>query len=920
MVEKVQVLGRTGRNSLQKSTTFNVSGKRQSQFQRLNYSPSVPGPISIDSNFRYNTLLIHADGTSGANNTVFLDNSGANTYIPFNGTYSNYFDGSSKLVATVAAPGTGSVTYEAWFRLPSGTGCITNSRSGDTADGVDISVGANRQIVVTYQNVVLFSGTTNQVSFDTWYHVAVVRNGTTNWTVYLNGTSIGTFTSSNNLTSTYLSIAQNNPTNNNSPFTGHISNVRVTNSAVYTSNFTPSTVPLTSSTSPQLLTCQSPIIVDNSTNNRTITITGNPLISSGGTAVKIGAGKPLQGTFSPFSQTGWSNLFNGSTDYLQFPRAAGLITTGPFTVEAWVNIAAHKASNIIIADQYWSTGQNGGWNIAVDGSGFVVFSASEQVFNTFPAVVTSSSAISVNTWYHIAVVRDQNNFLNLYVNGALAARPVLYNFDLSRNTGGTQTNWLTNIGITNADGTNYNFINGYVSNARIVKGIAVYTEPFNPPTTPLSTIGTPDNTTLLTCRDNRLRDSSLNANALTIGGTPSVQVYSPIVNNNYSTTSVGGSFYLNGTSEYITPQVPSIDFTGDFTIECWAYDLGSTAYGTLLGWRTAGVSYTGFILQRNNSANNLTCQVTISGTAVNLNQTSGTYLKNSWNHVAIVRSGTTVTLWVNGVSAATGTVSGTVSPGTSMWIGQDPQNIIASTYFAGYISNYKVVNGKALYTSTFTPPTAPATTSDAPVLLLNGTNSGIIDNTGRNNLTTYGSAAVSSTQSKFGGTSISFNGTTDYITTTSVSNIQAFGSGDFTVEMWVYFNNTTGTQVLFDGRPSGTSTTVNYAVLTYASTLNYYTNNGNPSITGSALNANQWYHIALCRSGTSTRLFVNGIQVGSTLSDSQSYINGANRPILGADGNVVGSYFNGYIDDLRISKVARYTSNFTPPTAAFADQ
>ena len=96
MVEKVQVLGRTGRNSLQKSTTFNVSGKRQSQFQRLNYSPTVPSPISIDSNFNLNTLLIHADGTPGANNTVFLDSSTSATTInigagkPQQGTFSPF--------------------------------------------------------------------------------------------------------------------------------------------------------------------------------------------------------------------------------------------------------------------------------------------------------------------------------------------------------------------------------------------------------------------------------------------------------------------------------------------------------------------------------------------------------------------------------------------------------------------------------------------------------------------------------------------------------------------------------------------------------------------------------------------------------------------------------------------------------------
>ena len=76
---------------------------------------------------------------------------------------------------------------------------------------------------------------------------------------------------------------------------------------------------------------------------------------------------------------------------------------------------------------------------------------------------------------------------------------------------------------------------------------------------------------------------------------------------------------------------------GDFTWETWAYDTGGTGNGTLLGWRTG--SWTGFIVQRNNS-NNLVVSIN-NGT--NITQTSGTYLTNQWNHVALVRSGTTVT-------------------------------------------------------------------------------------------------------------------------------------------------------------------------------------------------------------------------------------------------------------------------------------
>jgi hypothetical protein len=90
---------------------------------------------------------------------------------------------------------------------------------------------------------------------------------------------------------------------------------------------------------------------------------------------------------------------------------------------------------------------------------------------------------------------------------------------------------------------------------------------------------------------------------------------------------------------------------------------------------------------------------------------------------------------------------------------------------------------------------------------------------------------------------------------------------------------------------------------------------------GSAIPTNEWVHLAICRASGSTKMFVNGTQSGSTYSDSNVYLNSANRPLIASNGFTIGgspSYFTGYIDDLRITKgIARYTAAFTPPTAAF---
>jgi hypothetical protein len=66
-------------------------------------------------------------------------------------------------------------------------------------------------------------------------------------------------------------------------------------------------------------------------------------------------------------------------------------------------------------------------------------------------------------------------------------------------------------------------------------------------------------------------------------------------------------------------------------------------------------------------------------------------------------------------------------------------------------------------------------------------------------------------------------------------------------------------------------------------------------------------------------MFLNGTQVGSTYADNNSYLACSLRIGYFNDGSTTNS-FNGYMDDMRISDYARYTGNFTPPTASFANQ
>ena len=154
-----------------------------------------------------------------------------------------------------------------------------------------------------------------------------------------------------------------------------------------------------------------------------------------------------------------------------------------------------------------------------------------------------------------------------------------------------------------------------------------------------------------------------------------------------------------------------------------------------------------------------------------------------------------------------------------------------------------------------------------------------------------------------------------------------FGSGDFTLEFWVYFNSLTDpgdgyTVLSFKGTTGGFGP---WIVLKVAGAIYFRMSTSGSSwvynVNGNVLSATTWHHIAMCRSGTSAYGFCDGVQVGSTGSVSGALVSNSAAVTFGSYGTGAGAnttQLNGYFDDMRVTKgVARYTSNFTPPTAAF---
>jgi hypothetical protein len=172
-----------------------------------------------------------------------------------------------------------------------------------------------------------------------------------------------------------------------------------------------------------------------------------------------------------------------------------------------------------------------------------------------------------------------------------------------------------------------------------------------------------------------------------------------------------------------------------------------------------------------------------------------------------------------------------------------------------------------------------------------------------------GSTAISTAQSKFGGASAYFDGTGSYLSVAGSTDL-AFGTGDFTVEFFVNINLARAYGFFY----FTTGTAPNFLIATGSSgrTLRVFVSGSVIDLNGpTTLALNTWYHVAVTRSGSTVRVFLNGIQEESGTCSSD-FTN--TTAIIGEDLDPI----DAYIDELRVTKgIARYTANFTPPTAAF---
>ena len=628
---------------------------------------------------------------------------------------------------------------------------------------------------------------------------------------------------------------------------------------------------------------------DGSTSNHTITANGNV----------------TQGSFSPFARPdgewGWS--FDGSGDNLKVPDSTDFdCGTGDFCLELFI-FSGGAASNPILITF------GGGFYLQLKDSmtDISFYTGSTEI------VYSGSASLTDNAWHHIAITREGSS-LRHFLDGSLVK--TTSNSDAVNGSGEVL------IG-TNTNGSSLAWT-GLISNLRLVNGSAVYTSAFTVPTSKLTAV---TNTKLLTCQSNRLVDNSTSAHTVTPSGNASVSAFGPFLTDAaYDPAVNGASAYLDGSGDFVTiPQTTDMDLSGDFTVECWAYFNEIKAMSFVNKWGGSGKF--GWILYHT-SGGTLQFYSGNSGSLGSVTAFNKGVTVGQWYHIAVARTGNTLSTFVNGVRTATATDTSNNTASTTTHVGTDGTSTTTWS-IPGYLSDVRVIKGTAAYNgTTYTIPTAPLTAVTNTKLLLNMADGQAIDSAAQNNLTLYGNAKISTGQAKFGDTSLLLDGTGDYAELTD-TNVGNFGTGNFTIECWFRSDQFDSLRTL-----ASKYTTVNgfrsWRLVFQSSSklqLDITADGGGSNIqnllTAATFNANTWYHLAVVRNGATISIYINGTADSNTLNyGTATVFTSPTSVLIGAQSNSSGTryYFDGYIDDFRISKMARYTGNFTAPTEPFPDK
>lgn len=594
--------------------------------------------------------------------------------------------------------------------------------------------------------------------------------------------------------------------------------------------------------------------------------------------------------------------FDGSGDYLivgDSDFANSIPALDEFTVEFWVRFDRTTNFEFLMGSRNTGLGTPG-WAIQYRGD----TDDKINLFYTNGGVtyeLETTTTFTSGTWYHIAWVKPNDGNLYVYVDGTQE----------DSNTEPTYVDASEPIWIgrrQNGSGD----LDGYIDEVRI-SDIARYTSGFTPSTTPFEN---DDNTLLLMHMDGTNGNQDFEDDNGTVRAQVGVLAYNNAQIDTADYKFGGTSLLMDGTDDYLRiDNQDQFDLTqSTWTIEAWINTDTVTSNLRFIAGKRTGTTGWAFYINNDDIVFNAMSRALPTGTnAISV---------NTWHHVAATRDGNVIEVFCDGTSVATDTLSAELSTNASdMYIGLDSTN--GTRDWDGHIDEFRI-SDTVRYTTNFTPDTEPFV-NDANTLLLlhmDGTDGSTTfrDDNGKGRakvgVSAVGDAQIDTAQSQFGGSSAAFDGTGDYLKGYP-EDLTAFGTNDFTVEGWFRINSTGIVQYILDTRNAAGSTSNSIVLQVRNDNKIYFFSNGaNRIISTSTITTGQWYHIALVRQGGTATLYLDGSSEGTwTGISATSFV--ASQFLLGTYHATTAAYWNGYMDEFRVSDTARYTSSFTPSTEPF---
>lgn len=596
------------------------------------------------------------------------------------------------------------------------------------------------------------------------------------------------------------------------------------------------------------------------------------------------------------SQVNFSSASSGGFDF----------GSGNFTIDLWFNTSANDA-----VDRYLIGGT---WNLKVN-NGYIIFNDN----STFS--LTSSGTYTTNVWNHVAIVRN-GTALTMYLNGSSAA---------STTVSGS-INFTSNFSL-GCDNANADFYLGSIDELRITKGSALWITGFS---VPVAAYDLPQYTIPFVYFGN---DGDIDENTeLMLHFDSSTDVVMDSSANNYTYTFVNlaglssveskfgySSVYIPGSLDAVVPthylSLTALNYaSSNFTIEMWFNYALDTSQQALYG--QSGL-YSGIGLKINNGYMGYyaTSDASGAGSWNLLNGDAGQnaagsipILPNTWTHVAFVRDGNNWYGFINGALDMQVNVSGTVGTnGQPYRLGVWGSNEIGGPNTGGYHGHGFIdeVRGStsARYTSAFTPSDVPFTTDANTQFLFHFESFGIVDSSDSCAPQSYKPPSTNYQPGKFSpGTSLLSNG--NYMTFHPTKNyFLDYNTRDFSVDCWFNTNSAGGGSIF-----SSSAVTLNAvdAANRYFQMAGVNANTFNSNLL--VWNPNAWNHIAMSRSEFCQFAYSDG-----QLIMAQMMAGGGTRQTIPYAITYTGYNFNGYLDEYRISKIARYSPNFTPATSNYSD-